>query len=885
MYIGEHLLMNKNSNHKKQEQAFAANLMQNLVVPAFVLDPDCKVLVWNRACERLTGVPASEVVGTNDHWQAFYSERRLCLADVIAKGRSEDLSTLYLYHAEPSEHGFGFKAENWCVMPRLGTRLYLAIDAGPIYAEDGQLIAVVETLRDMTEPKLAEQGLMDAKAAAENALQKLDESTQSLRVLSRAIEQSPVMNVITDVNGVIEYVNPKFHEITGYASEEAIGKTTSILNADVHTKEFFTELWKTISSGREWHGEMCNRKKNGAIYWEYVSISPVRNDKGEITQYIASKEDITERKLVEKEKDEMRRNQQALLNAIQETTFLMEKDGTILVINEIGARRLKTRPEEMAGKKIFDYFPPKAVEARRLKFNEIALSGKPEIFEDERAERHYYNAIYPIFDEQGEVTRFAVYAADITQQHRQKLIDDTLSAINQQILQRVPPQKVLTAICQELAAAFHLEVAWLGRKEPNGSVTVLAAEGSATKYIEHLRIDSVRWDDTPQGQGPGASAIRSGQTQAFRVDDPRFQVWSRIALDNNLQSTLAIPLVIRNEMYGVFALYSSNPVLFDAPELVDQLNSVSKRICIALESAMDQQQVRLLSLALESAGNGILITDPQGKIQWANPAFSKLCGYSREELLGQNPRILKSGRQSSDFYRLLWETISKGKNWSSETVERAKDGTFYTVSQTITPIIDNGELTHFIAIHEDITVQKLTQERIAHMAHYDVLTGLPNRSLFTDRLELSLATAKRSKTRLGLMFIDLDKFKPVNDEFGHDVGDLLLKEAAKRMQHCVRESDTVSRIGGDEFVVLLPAVETEQDAMLVAEKILHALNQPFELAGHCISISASIGVAAYPEHGSDERTLTKNADVAMYYAKSAGRNNAMLYRFGLGSSL
>jgi diguanylate cyclase (GGDEF)-like protein/PAS domain S-box-containing protein len=290
------MLNNKNSIHNNSGQAFAISMMQDLVVPTFVLDPDCNVLIWNHACERLTGVPASEVIGTREHWHAFYAEQRMCLADVIAQGRKDELSSLYSYHAEPSEHGFGLKAENWCVMPRLGTRLYLAIDAGPIYAEDGQLIAVVETLRDMTERKLAEMGLMEAKAAAENALQKLEESTQSLRVLSRAIEQSPVMNVITDVNGVIQYVNPKFHQITGYASDEAIGKTTSILNAEVHTKEFFAELWATISSGREWHGEMCNRKKNGAIYWESVSISPVRNKKGDITQFIASKEDITERK-------------------------------------------------------------------------------------------------------------------------------------------------------------------------------------------------------------------------------------------------------------------------------------------------------------------------------------------------------------------------------------------------------------------------------------------------------------------------------------------------------------------------------------------------------------------------------------------------------------
>src|SRR5487761_2696403 len=160
------------TNERKQVQLFAANLMQNLVVPVFVLDHDCNVLIWNRACERLTGISATEVIGTHDHWKAFYTEPRMCLADIIAQGRLEELSTLYSYHAIPSEQGFGFKAENWCVMPRIGTRLYLGIDAGPIYDEEGQLIAVVETLRDMTVSKLAEQGLIKAKAEAENALQK-----------------------------------------------------------------------------------------------------------------------------------------------------------------------------------------------------------------------------------------------------------------------------------------------------------------------------------------------------------------------------------------------------------------------------------------------------------------------------------------------------------------------------------------------------------------------------------------------------------------------------------------------------------------------------------------------------------------------------------------
>ncbi len=177
----------------------------------------------------------------------------------------------------------------------------------------------------------------------------------------------------------------------------------------------------------------------------------------------------------------------------------------------------------------------------------------------------------------------------------------------------------------------------------------------------------------------------------------------------------------------------------------------------------------------------------------------------------------------------------------------------------------------------DITDRKNAEEKIRHMAQYDVLTDLPNRTLLSDRLQLALATAKREQARLALLFLDFDKFKPINDSLGHAIGDLLLKQAALRMQRCMRESDTIARIGGDEFVVLLPVIETEQDATLVAEKIRLALDKPFDIEGHVLNISASIGIAVYPQHGEDEIELSKNADLAMYYAKHNGRNTVTIY--------
>jgi diguanylate cyclase (GGDEF)-like protein len=167
------------------------------------------------------------------------------------------------------------------------------------------------------------------------------------------------------------------------------------------------------------------------------------------------------------------------------------------------------------------------------------------------------------------------------------------------------------------------------------------------------------------------------------------------------------------------------------------------------------------------------------------------------------------------------------------------------------------------------------------MAQYDALTHLPNRALFEDRLHQAIASAQRNKAHLALMFIDLDKFKPVNDTYGHGVGDLLLKEVAVRIQNCLRDSDTAARIGGDEFVILLPAIESAADAGKVGEKIRLSLNQPFELAGHTLGIGSSIGVAVYPQHGKDEKLLVKSADIAMYHAKKNGRNNVKIYQRGM----
>ncbi len=581
--------------------------------------------------------------------------------------------------------------------------------------------------------------------------------------------------------------------------------------------------------------------------------------------------DVTERYQAEREKEELRRNMQALLNAIQETTLLLDARGNILIHNDVAAQRLKIAASEMSGKNLYELLPPEVMRFRREKLEQILQRGLPQTYEDESLGHRYQSSVYPVRDVHGTIAGFAVYSADVTQQRRLQGIDELFSDINQLVLQGASLSTVLIVACKKVTDLFHLGAAWVGRKEPDGSISVLAGGGEASRYVDSLKKSGIRWDDSVQD--PSGSAICSGRAQVFKMSDVHFDSWGQILHEHHLQAMLTIPLVIRDEIRGVFSLYSSDPVFFDTQAVLDMMTGISMRISVAMEAAMDQQQIRLLSSALIAAGNGVMITNARGQIQWVNPAFCTLSGYSRDELIGQTPRILKSGRQTSEYYQALWSAISRGEIWSSETTERARDGSLYTVSQTITPMLnDDGEVAHYIAIHEDVTAQILSKERIAYMAHFDALTALPNRALFYDRLKQAFVKARRSGDEMALLFLDLDGFKQVNDGYGHHVGDLLLKAVAERLQECVRESDTVARLGGDEFTVILNQTHGRESIDKVAFKIIETIAQPFDIAGASVRVGVSIGIGIYADATTDEESLVHEADQAMYAAKMAGKN-------------
>ena len=294
-----------------------------------------------------------------------------------------------------------------------------------------------------------------------------------------------------------------------------------------------------------------------------------------------------------------------------------------------------------------------------------------------------------------------------------------------------------------------------------------------------------------------------------------------------------------------------------------------------------EQDLRIAATAFESQ-EGMLITDANEVILRVNRAYCEITGYSAAEAIGKTPRMLSSNRHDAAFYASIWSNIRNIGTWQGEIWNRRKNGEVYPQWLTITAVKDDdGEITHYVGTLTDITVRKAAEDEIKHLAFYDPLTHLPNRRLLIDRLHQALSTSRRNQRSGALLFIDLDKFKQINDTLGHDIGDLLLQNVGQRLLSCLRENDTAARIGGDEFIVMLEYLDEHPEAAVqqvkaVAEKILDTLNVPYTLATHECRSSPSIGIALFLGHTHTVSELLKQADSAMYQAKAAGRN---VYRF------
>jgi len=389
--------------------------------------------------------------------------------------------------------------------------------------------------------------------------------------------------------------------------------------------------------------------------------------------------------------------------------------------------------------------------------------------------------------------------------------------------------------------------------------------------------------------GHGSCGTAAATGEPVIVEDiqshPYWVPYAHLAEQAGLKACWSIPFKAEaGEVLGTFGVYYSQP---RAPTQRDLsvITEFARIAGIAIERARADTTLRQAAAVFESTREGVVITDLTPRIVQINRAYTELTGYDEADVLGRNPSLLKSGHQNDDFYQKMWIRIRQDGHWQGEIWNRRKDGGIFPQLLTISTVYDSaGMPSHYVGVMTDISQIKRSEAQLEHLAHYDPLTDLPNRLLLQSRLEHALERASRLQQPVATLFIDLDRFKNVNDSLGHPVGDELLLAIAKRLSDRLREDDTLGRLGGDEFLVIMEDMQRPEDAAGVAQTLIELLEAPFMLpSGHEVYVGASIGISLFPEDGRSVTELIQHADAAMYQAKDQGRNTYRFYTSSLTS--
>lgn len=458
-----------------------------------------------------------------------------------------------------------------------------------------------------------------------------------------------------------------------------------------------------------------------------------------------------------------------------------------------------------------------------------------------------------------------------------------LSECNQAIVRCRSQEELFPLICRSAVEHGGMKLARISLIEQGSSV--LRTVASYGDELVHLGEVPVSADaESPLGRGGTGTAVREGRpvwVQDF-VNDPITAPWHERGVLEGWRSSAALPLRRNGVVVGALRLYSGEVNAFDEA-IRNLLTEMAIDISFALglfakeeERRKAEEQLRLSATVFEHSVEAVVITDARHRVLMVNPAFTTMTGFGADEVLGKNTRMLASGVHDASFFRSVWETVRAAGHWQGEMWNRRKDGDVYPQLLSISQVLDEaGDVSHYVCVAIDISEHKASQEHIQKLAHFDALTGLPNRSLLSDRVAQALSRMDRNNQTLALVFLDLDRFKNVNDSLGHRIGDELLVQVADRLKSVLREEDTVSRLGGDEFILVLPATNAD-GATHVVEKVLQILSRPYSIEQHELTITPSLGIAMYPADGDSYEALSMCADAAMYRAKQGGRHT---YRF------
>lgn len=464
-----------------------------------------------------------------------------------------------------------------------------------------------------------------------------------------------------------------------------------------------------------------------------------------------------------------------------------------------------------------------------------------------------------------------------------------LSGVVQDVTKRKEAEGLVQRIAAGVAAStgeafFHILVSNLAEalSSPYVHIGELTADGEGVRTLAvwyHGEIIS-NYDYSLVGtpcenvRDQGLCIYPSGVQRRFPEDRPLQEM--------GFESYIGVPLLnTEGRPMGLMAILDDKPL--QEPELAESLLRIfAVRAAAEMERLKHEGELRLAATMFENTTEAVIVTDSDAHVITVNKAFGKITGFNEEEVVGSNPRLWKSERHDEAFYQAMWASLKETRQWQGEIWNRRKGGDIYPAWMTINAIHnDQGQLTNYVSVFSDISAIKESEERLHFLAHHDPLTCLPNRLLFTARLEHALQHAHRQKRVVAVMFLDLDNFKQINDGLGHTVGDKVLQEVADRLAGQIREDDTVARMGGDEFAIILEDIEDSRRVDHVARKLLAAFDRPLEVSLHKLYVTATLGVSLYPHDGSGVAALVKNADTAMYRAKEQGKNRHCFYTMDL----
>jgi len=688
-----------------------------------------------------------------------------------------------------------------------------------------------------------------------------------------------------DTAMVYRHVSGQSLQVKGYAPDALLGHTPMEFMPAEDIAPVGAIVDRAIADKSSFRLQHRDITPTGEIWWEEVYGAAFCDDHGVVIGLRGTGMSINARKQAE---EELRRSEQRFRDVAEVSAdWIWEVDagGRYTYVSEGVWRLLGYRPDEVIGRTPFDFMEAGEAASVSQAFAAIAAAKRP--FADlENVVRGRDGTVHvtltsgtPMLDGEAHLLGYRGVDRDITarrtaEKRIQRLTSlyAALSECNQAIVRCTSAGELYAIICRDVVEYGGMRMAWIGlRDETSGRVDPVASFGAGLAYLDEIQVTTDGND--PHGRGPVGTAIRENcpvWNQDF-LNDPLTQPWRQRATVFGWRAVAALPLHCEGEVVGAFALYSDETDAFD-DDARRLLTEMASDISHALDGFERDASIALAAEVFEQGKEGIMITDTAGRIMRVNRAFSEISGYSEADALGQSASLLSSGRQDAAFYRGMWQAIEATGHWQGEIWNRRKDGHVYPEWLAISRVLGaDGKPTHYVGIFSDITLHKEAEARIQRLAHYDALTGLPNRALLQDRASHAIGMARRGGESVAVLFVDLDHFKNINDTLGHRIGDELLIEVGRRMVAATRKEDTVSRQGGDEFVVILPGTDAD-GAAHVSRKLIEMISVGFAVEQYELVVTPSIGIAMFPSDGADFDELSRSADTAMYRSKQEGRN-------------